>query len=50
MMVMRIMHYFPSYTLNDVLSLTMQEINILGNMALVMYEEETERIKAIAGR
>jgi hypothetical protein len=47
---MRMMYYVSSYTLNDVLSLTIQEINILTNMALVIHKEEIEKIKDTAGR
>jgi hypothetical protein len=50
MMTMRMMYYFSSYTLNDVLSLTIQEINILTNMTLVIHKEEIEKIKDTAGR
>ena len=44
------MQYFPKYGLKDLLSLPVQEINILGNLALIIHEEEIEKIKAVVGK
>ena len=49
MMVMRIMRCFPQYTLRDILKLTIQEINILGHMTLILQKEEIEKLKAMSG-
>ena len=46
---MRIMHVFPKYGLRDIMKLPIQEINILGHMALILQKEEIEKLKAMSG-
>ena len=49
LLIVKIMRCFPQYTLRDVLNPSIQEINILGHMTLILQKEEIEKLKAMSG-